>query len=60
MSRRRGEFLVTACTALAIEISHEMTEEEVGLLAAFFTVLGDQLALLALTMPEESGSGQDG
>lgn len=48
-----GEFLLTAGTALAIEISRQLCVEEVGLLAAFFTVLGDQLALLALNMPQD-------
>lgn len=48
-----GEFLLTAGAALAIEISRQLTVEEMGLLAAFFTVLGDQLALLALKMPED-------
>ncbi len=46
-----GEFLLAAATALSIQISHERTVDEVALLAAFFTVLGDQLALLALKMP---------
>ena len=48
-----GEFLLTAGTALAIEISRRLSVEEVELLAAFLTVLGDQLALLALKMPED-------
>lgn len=49
-----GEFLLTAGTALAIEISRQLTVEEVELLAMFFTVLGDQLALLALKMPQDA------
>lgn len=49
-----GEFLLTAGTALAIEISRHLTVEEVELLAMFFTVLGDQLALLALKMPQDA------
>lgn len=48
-----GEFLLTAGTALAIEISRQLRVEEVGLLAAFFTVLGDQLALLTLNMSQD-------
>lgn len=48
-----GEFLLTAGTALAIEISRQLSVEEVELLAAFLTVLGDQLALLALKMPQD-------
>lgn len=52
----QGEFLLTAGTALSIEISRQLTVEEVELLAAFFTVLGDQLALLALKMPEDQAA----
>lgn len=51
-----GEFLLTAGTALAIEMSRTLTVEEMELLAAFFTVLGDQLVLLALKMPEDAQS----
>lgn len=49
-----SEFLLTAGTALAIEISRCLTAEEVEQLAAFLTVLGDQLALLALNMPQDT------
>lgn len=49
-----GEFLLTAGTALAIEMSRQLTVEEMELLAAFLTVLGDQLALLALKMPQDA------
>lgn len=49
-----GEFLLTAGTALAIEISRRLGVEEVELLAAFLTVLGDQLALLAQKMPQDA------
>lgn len=48
-----GEFLLTAGTALAIEISRQLTAEELELLSAFLEVLGDQLALLALKMPRD-------
>ena len=48
-----GEFLLTAGTALAIEMSRQLTVDEMELLAAFLEVLGDQLALLALKMPED-------
>lgn len=49
-----GELLLTAGTALAIEISRQLGVEEVELLAAFFSVLGDQLALLAQKMPQDA------
>ena len=51
----RGEFLLTAGTALAIEMSRRLTAEEMELLAAFLNVLGDQLGLLALNMPGNGG-----
>lgn len=49
----RIEFLLTAGTALAIQMARQLDVEEIELLAAFFTVLGDQLALLALKMPQD-------
>ena len=49
-----SEFLLTAGTALAIEIARCLTAEEVGQLAAFLTVMGDQLAFLALNMPPDT------
>lgn len=52
-----GEFLLTAGTALAIEMSRRLSVEEMELLAAFLTVLADQLALLALrASPCEGGA----
>lgn len=51
-----GEFLLTAGTALAIEMSRWLSAEEMELLAAFLEVLGDQLALLALKMPQDAQS----
>lgn len=46
-----GEFLLTVATVLSIQIAKGRTAQEVGLLGALFTVLGDQLALLALKIP---------
>lgn len=48
-----GEFLLGSATVLAIQIAQERTAEELQLLAAFFTVLGDQLALLSLKKPQD-------
>lgn len=56
-----GEALLSAGTALAIYIAREHTADEISLLATFFTVLGDQLALLALKKgecEEENGSSR--
>ncbi len=47
-----GEFLLGTATVLAIQIAKERTAEDLQLLAAFFTVLGDQLALLSLKAPK--------
>lgn len=58
--RGSAEFLLTAGTALAIEISRCLSAEEVGQLAAFLTVLGDQLALLALNMPQDADGKANG
>jgi hypothetical protein len=48
-----GEGLVAAAAALAAAMAQGRSEDELGLLAAFFTVLGDNLALLALQAPGE-------
>ena len=56
-----GEALLSAGTALAICIARDRTADELSNLAAFFTVLGDQLALLALKKgecAEGNGSGR--
>ena len=49
-----NECLLAAGTALAIRIAQSHTAEEVELLGAFFTTLGDQLILLALEKNAES------
>lgn len=48
-----GEFLLTATTALAIEMSRQLSVEEMELVSAFLEVLGNQLALLVLKMPSD-------
>ena len=40
--------LVLLASSLAIALSDEYSQEELIILAAFFTALGDNLALLAL------------
>lgn len=47
MGNCQGESLVTAAATLAIAISQGNDSEELTILAAFFTALGDNLALLA-------------
>lgn len=52
-----GEFLLIIAMLVSFQLAQGKTAEELGLLAAFFEVLGDNLALLALRRPalEESG-----
>lgn len=40
--------LLLLSALVSIQMSKQLTVEQMGLLAAFFTVLGDNLALLAL------------
>lgn len=46
-----GEGLVLLGAVGAIQLSQGKSAEELGVLAAFFTILGDNLAMLALTVP---------
>lgn len=43
-----GTELVLISTAIAIEISKCVTEEELEILSALYTTIGDQLALIAV------------
>lgn len=40
--------LVALASTLSIAISKELTKEDLAILSAFFTALGDNLAILAL------------
>ena len=46
-----GEPLVLLAALTAIQIAQDKTEVELATLAAFFTVLGDNLAMLSLSSP---------
>lgn len=46
-----GEWLLIASTLVSIQLARGRTEEDLALMAAFFTVLGDSLALMAITRP---------
>ena len=48
LSNLSGSNLIGLASSLAILISQNLTTDEIGLLAAFFTALGDNLALLAI------------
>lgn len=52
-SQGQGGDLVAVAAALSALIAQGKTAEQIGLLAALFTVLGDNLALLALKAPSE-------
>ena len=41
--------LIVLASSLAVLISQDLTADEIGLLAAFFTALGDNLAILAIS-----------
>lgn len=49
MYKRDGSALAVAATAIAISIADRVSADEANVLAAFFTVIGDQLALIAAT-----------
>lgn len=50
-----GSELVLIAAAIAIEISKCVTEEELQLLSALYTTIGDQLSLIAA---QGCGSGE--
>ena len=40
--------LVTLASSLAIAMSNQLSNEDIAILSAFFTALGDNLAILSL------------
>ncbi len=48
LSNLSGSNLIGLASSMAILISQDLTTDEIGLLSAFFTALGDNLALLAI------------
>ena len=54
-SQGQGADLVAAAAALSVLMAQGKTAEQISLLAALFTIVGDSLALLALKAP----SGED-
>lgn len=53
-----GKNLAVLATAIAIEISQGMSATGMNILGALFTVVGDQLALLAATKQAEEECAQ--
>ncbi|MGX8701500.1 DUF6774 domain-containing protein [Caproiciproducens sp.] len=51
MNNGCGEKLVTLAAAISIQIAQCVTEDELAILAELFTVIGDQLSLLAVANP---------
>lgn len=50
-----GSNLIALASSTAILISQNLNSDEIGILAAFFTALGDNLALIiASTNPNDS------
>lgn len=47
-----GDWVLVAAALVSIQFAQGRTADDLGFLAAFFTVLGDNLALLALTRPD--------
>ena len=45
LSNLSGSNLIALASSLAILISQDLTTDEIGVLSAFFTALGDNLAL---------------
>ena len=45
-----GELMLAAATAAALRLSRGQQASDVARMGAFFTVLGDQIALLAASM----------
>ena len=50
LSNLSGSNLIGLASSMAILISQDLTTDEIGLLSAFFTALGDNLAL-SITSP---------
>lgn len=51
-----AENLVYLAAIASVQVARGRSAADIGLLAAFFTVIGDNLALLALSAPEDSSA----
>ena len=58
-SQGQGGDLVAAAAALSVLMAQGKTAEQISLLAALFTIVGDSLALLALKAPSGEDCGQE-
>ena len=48
LSNLSGSNLIALASSLAVLISQDLTSDEIGSLAAFFSALGDNLGILAI------------
>ena len=57
LSNLSGSNLIVLASSLAILIAQDLTTDEIGILAAFFSALGDNLALiLASPLPPNNNT----
>ena len=49
-------YLVLLASTLSIYISQGLSSDDIGILAAFFTAVGDNLALIASMPKDEDGN----
>ena len=54
-----GELLLVIALLVSLQIAQGRTADELGTLAAFFTVLGDNLALIAVRRPAAEAAGTE-
>ena len=54
ISNLSGSNLIALASSLAVLISQDLTSDELGSLAAFFSALGDNLAILAINSTNNS------
>lgn len=52
MNNCYGEQLITLGTSIAFKLAQDLPPDEIGILGALLTVVGDQLALLSATKEE--------
>lgn len=53
-ARPSGEFLIIVAALVSFQLAQGRTADELAVIAAFFDILGDNLALLAATRPAAS------
>lgn len=58
-SQGQGGDLIAVAAALSVLIAQGKTADQIGLLAALFEILGDNLSLLALKAPSGDCCGQE-